>query len=653
MVDHTQGDMYPGEPAFYKVHPHGVSTNENDMQELERSLQVLTEIDFRLAYSSEKLVNLHVLFIYIFAEENDLEAICTGNNSISTDFIEKALVFDLLSSILDSEVRELDNFMGTVQEELVDARHKIFSSRHMSELFTMTAEKLHGSEESLKQFQEQFLDLKMQSSKLQRTTVAFLHENWEMDKAINFRDSSQLIDLNAKSNKQMVEQKRYILRMLEKSLARELDLEKKLAESRNNEDLKLKLHYTEQVAFRMEEAAEVVWGRFLEAESSAEVLMGISKDLVGRLQCSELNLSGSLKREQDLKLQVLEFIEQLKAKDSALQNLESNSTELIKNNAEVFTLREKVKLLEEQQKELKFQLHIVNTENDASQDNTVEMDNVVGSLKEIIYIAESRVESAEAKVTQLTETNLELTEEMSFLKSSAANTEEKVGTLEKQLRELEIQLQHAKASSEASQEQQNMLYSAIWDMETLIEDLKSKVSKAESKTDRAKEQYILLSENNLELNKELNLLRFGMKSLKTSLDEANNSKFSIAKEVNVRTKFIMDMIMQLSMERERIQKQLYMLRKENKLLVDKIQNTKRETYENGYNHGDDDEDPLVPNDDSTDANCTKESEEVGREPSDKNFQVDVQSEDANQFETEVGDSISPANNASKKQGFKA
>ena len=61
--------------------------------------------------------------------------------------------------------------------------------------------------------------------------------------------------------------------MPEKSLARDLDLEKRLTESRKSEEeLKHKLHYTEQVAFRMEETAQVVWGRFLEVENSAVVL---------------------------------------------------------------------------------------------------------------------------------------------------------------------------------------------------------------------------------------------------------------------------------------------------------------------------------------------------------------------------------------------
>jgi len=374
------------------------------------------------------------------------------------------------------------------------------------------------------------------------------------DKALEFSENSRLLNINAKSNMQMAKQQRHLLRMLEKSLARELDLEKKLAESRRNEDdLKVKLHYTEQIAFRMEEAVEVIWGRFLEAENGAEVLMNISKELVGQLHLVKFNLSGSTQRESETKTKLQGCIEELKEKDVALKKLESSNAEHI---AEAFILREKVNLLEEILKESQIHLTEANACNEANQEQLSEMENAIESLKESIYIAESRADSAEAKATQLTDTNLELTEELNFHKGSASNTDKKVGVLENQSRELEIQLQHARASSEASQEQQNMLYSAIWDMETLIEDLKSKVSKAESKRDTAEEQCVLLSETNSELDNELSFLKARIEFLETSLDQANNAKLESAKEINVRTKFILDMVMQLAIERERIQSQV-------------------------------------------------------------------------------------------------
>ncbi|CAL0318155.1 unnamed protein product [Lupinus luteus] len=641
--DKAEDGLYAAEAHFSKLfslEDEGFSSKGNDIQEMEIALLVLTEIDFRLAYSSEKLVNLHVLYIYLLAQENDLEAMDSKNNGILTNFFEKAMTFDLLSSILHSEVRELDNFMDTLQEEIVDARRKIFSCRHLTEVFFMMEKKLYDSEESVKQFQQQLLELKIQSSQLQKVLVAFQHESWEMGKALNLSENGQLMDMKSKSNHQLVENRRYILRMLEKSLSRELELEKKLAELRKNEELKLKLHYTEQVALGMEEAAEVVWGRFLEADNAAEALMGISKGLIARIQITEFNLNGSIQRENDLKSKVQTLIEQLKTKDAALEKLERSHIENIKeNSAEVLALKKKALFLEEERKDFELQLNAVIAENDVCHEQLIEMENFVESLKENIDIAENRAESAEAKVTQLSETNLELTEELNFLKGSASTAEKKVGSLEKQLRELDLQLQNAKVSSEASQEQQNMLYSAIWDMEILIEELKSKVAKAESNKESAEEQCTMLSETNFELNKELDILRSNFVSLKTSLDQVTNSKLSSAKEINTRSKVIMDMAMQLATERERINKQLDALKRKNKSLEEKLKDTKigrpLNVCDNGVNNRNEDE---ASNIDSSNGSCAKSSDEEGTYAFNKTFEVGEPSEGASS-ETQLGSSI--------------
>ncbi|CAJ1931763.1 unnamed protein product [Sphenostylis stenocarpa] len=641
----VQDDFYAAESAFEKPYSlQGFSTKENDVQEEELSLQALTEIDYRLAYFSEKLLNLHLLYIYLLAEESDLEVMDSKNNCILAHLFEKAMTFDLLSGILDSEVRELESFMDTLKEEIVDARHKIFSCRHLTEVFLMMDKKLHDSEESVKQFEQQLLELKMQSSQLQKTIEAYRNENCETWKALNLSGHGQLLDVKAKSDDQMVEQRRYILRMLEKSLVRELDLERKLAESRNNEELKLKLRYSEQVAYYMEEAAKVVWGRFLEADNTAEVLMGISKGIMGRLQVTEFNRNGSMQRENELRLTVQNLMEQLKAKDAALEKLETCNVESTKEKNDVLALREKVKFLEKERKDFELRINNVIAENEAYHEHHIEMENFVESLRENIDIAVNRAESAEAKVTQLTETNLELTEELNFLKGSASAAEKKVGSLEKQLRELDIQLQNAKASSEASQEQQNMLYTAIWDMEILIEELKSKVSKAESNKDCAAEQCFVLSETNLELNKELDLLRSRTISLKTSLDQASNTKFSRAKEIDTKTKLIMDMVMQLSSERERINNQLHSLKQENKNLVQKLKNTKidgsLDACNNGLNNRNEDQ---ASNNDSSNDSCAKSSDEEGIYHYNAAFQVD---EEGANSETRAAASISadkPAN----------
>lgn len=369
------------------------------------------------------------------------------------------------------------------------------------------------------------------------------------------------MDEQPKLHTDTVEQKRHILRMLEKSLGRELYLEKKLSEfKQNEEDLKLKLHLTEQVAFCMEEAAEVVWGRFLEAENTSEVLMGISKEMVGRLQINQFNKNGSMKQEDEAKWKLLDCMEQLKGRENAMRKLEMRIGELITDNFEVGALREKVKLLEEKLKESDSRIKSANKSNEEKEEQLRQMESIIESMKEDIDIVESRAESAEAKITQLTETNMELNEDLSFHRSTNESNAKKLSLVEKQLRELEIQQQHAKASSEASQEQQNMLYSAIWDMEILIEELKSKVSKAEVKTENAEEQCIILSENNIELTKEVTFMRTEIERLEMALEQASDIKVASAKDINVKTNVIMDMVVQLAMERERIQKQVLTLR---------------------------------------------------------------------------------------------
>ena len=152
-------------------------SKEPELLEFENCMEVLTKVDLDLAYSSEKLVNLHGLLISLLAQENELETIAVGNNYISAEFMEKALVFNLLSGVLDSEVRELDSFMVSLQAEIVDAHIKKSSCRHLTEPFTMMDEKLIDSEESLKQTQNQISDVKIQSAKLQRTVLAFTHDN--------------------------------------------------------------------------------------------------------------------------------------------------------------------------------------------------------------------------------------------------------------------------------------------------------------------------------------------------------------------------------------------------------------------------------------------------------------------------------------------
>nr|GMD15213.1 WPP domain-interacting tail-anchored protein 2 [Ipomoea batatas] len=610
----------------------GPSIEAKDMEEVRSSMEILNRVDLDLAYSSEKLVNLGNLLVNVRAKQDEVEALAVANDD-SVDSVEKALTLDHLNAVLNSEIRQLDEFFSNLHDIILDARQKISSCGRLSELGIIVENKLHDSEESLGQLKERVLKLKMQlANALQIGSLGSNQDEWRHG-------------VTPKPQVQAAEQKR-VLRMLEKSLARELDLEKKITEMKQNEDdLKLKLRLREQVAFCMEEAAEVIWGRFLEAENTVEVLMGISKEMAGRLQIINFNLNGSLQREHETKLKFEACQQQLNAKDIAIRKLNESIAQLNAENSEVLSLKQNVETLEQKLSGSESQLMKANASIEENREQIKEMESEIESLKEDVYQLENRAENAEAKVAELTETNLELSEELGFLKGSNDSSTKKVSILEKKIRELELQLQHAKASSEAGQEQQNMLYSAIWDMETLIDELKQKVSKAENKTDTAEEQCIILSEANLDLNKEIDILRTRVEDLETSLNQATVEKMASAKDINVKTNFIMDLVMQLAIERERVQKQLCSLKNENKMLTGRLKNTTKENASpTGVESGDgDDKEPPPFTDNLAGATCVETPQEVPVECPLRSCEVEELPDHAPDNQTIKGMSSSSAN----------
>ncbi|KAF9623570.1 hypothetical protein IFM89_003360, partial [Coptis chinensis] len=224
-----------------------------------------------------------------------------------------------------------------------------------------------------------------------------------------------------------------------------------------------------------------------------------------------------------------------------------NNTLKATADSEASSLREKMHSLEEKLKDSETMLQ--NTE--ASMEESQEQRNILASehseLKKVTDILKRNIAKAEslaAKCAVLTETNVELNEELQSLRIHG-NTLEKVSLLEKKLRETDIGLQHAKASADASEEQQSLLYSAIDDMGNLIKDLKSRVSKAESRAENAEAKCVLLSEANLELNDELKFLRTRMKCLEISLNQADDDKIATAKEISITATAISDLISSL------------------------------------------------------------------------------------------------------------
>ncbi|KAK6129114.1 hypothetical protein DH2020_037150 [Rehmannia glutinosa] len=489
-----------------------VSSAGDTTRELESAAESLTRVELDLACSSEKLVNLDILVMHVASRENDFEAFGSEEEHTLEGPVEKALEFDLLYGILESEVRELESFLSALQSEIDGSRELISSYKQLGYALKEMEEKLQDCEDSLKQSFEQVSDIKAQSANFQRILLASSgDEKWKDDKELAGLENGSS-DLNAKIKMHTAEQQRNILRMLEKSLAREMDLEKKLTESRQTEEnLKFRM---QQEVFCMEEEAEDMWERLFEAENSAEILLGISKELFGRIQMAQFSINGANQREGELRSKLQDLTEQLKEKDCALQGSESSRTELV----------EKAKSLEQKLRELESELHHLK---DYPEQNKV----LEGKATE----AEKRAEIAEAECKLLRESNMELNKDVNCLKNSIADVTERVEQLDRQLRESELKRLHAVASAEASQEKQIMLDCTIKDMDNLIKDLKSKVLKAESQTESVEEKCIILSESNAELIEEINFLRRRMEHLETSLHQADDAKKETAKDISLKS----------------------------------------------------------------------------------------------------------------------
>ncbi|CAL0314701.1 unnamed protein product [Lupinus luteus] len=502
-----------------------------NLEHFSSDLYAIENVSIGVACFSEKVSNLSIFVMHLETLEGKLEDLVFDNDENDIDSVEKVLEFDLLCGVLESEIRELDLFLETLFAEIADC---------------IWNEKLHDNEECLKQCEEQFYEIKKQCCSYQRTLSSYKREeNVNVEEGEIVIQDSQSLNVSTPIKMQTTEEQIDILRMLEKSLASEMDLEKNFNDSKQIEEkLKQMVFSLERELDVLEEETNDVWERWLEADNTSDILMGISKDLLGRLQISQFNLYGLSQRESELsaKLEnVCSLEKQLKESECKLLDVTGSADEYqILYNVKCSEIRA--------------------------------LENLIVELKENASKAESRANTAEAESKLLKETNTELNNEMILLKDGGG-TSDTVESLERQLKESDLKLQHSVASAEACQEKQSRLYSTIRDMEHVIKDLKSKVSKSESRADSAEEKLVILSEYNAEINEEVNLLRNRLECLEESLHQMEEAKVATAKDISKQTVVFKQLLTQLAVERERLYKQLSSLASENKILVVKLKQT--------------------------------------------------------------------------------
>lgn len=540
------------------------NTGDVDVGGVSDNGEVIVDFEMSVVYFSEKVSNLSIFMMNLETLEGELEGLVCDEENIDMDCVLKGFEFDLLCGVLGSEVRDLGLFLDTLHAEISGSRERDSS--------------LNDWQERLVESEEQFYEIKKQSFSFERTLSSYKkEENGNVEDGGNVQEDDQTSNVNNMMNMQTTEQHRNILRMLEKSLANEIDLEKNFNDSKKIEEkLNLRILSLEDELIQTEEEAIEVWERLFEADNAREILKGISNEVLAKLKLSQFNLVGLRKSESELRDKLETSIEQLKNRDVNLEKIESST-------AEAVNLGDKVCSLEKQLQETECQLVNVKVSADEYQQqyNVVcsqvrDMDNLIVELKENAKNAENRANAAEVQCKKLTETNEELNKELTLLKDCGI-TSESVELLERQLKETDLQLQQAVASAGASEEKQKMLCYTIEDMEHVIKDLKSKVSKAESLADSAEDKCIILSESNADLNEEVSFLRSRLECLEGSLQKAEEAKMTTAKNIGKQTKVFKSLLTQLALERERLNKKLSSLASENKLLAVKL----KQTYKKG------------------------------------------------------------------------
>ncbi|XP_078170979.1 WPP domain-interacting tail-anchored protein 1-like isoform X3 [Carex rostrata] len=372
-------------------------------------METITRIQHDLAYSSDKVMNLQILQMEVASRSGQIDSLSLDTDSLpDNESVPKAFELDILSAYLNSEVKQLEEFVGFLKEDIVEVKNHLVGEEPANAM----VEKMVQAETAMEDLQQLLSDLSAGSAKF-KGTLDLLGDP-SRSSEVSSPDSGHL-SLEGKILSPRKQRK--VLQMLEKSIARELDLEEKLSEAKSIEDdLKFKLRKVERESHFLEKSVESLLAKAFVAETTSDLHLCTSKDIVAKLNSAEqVNL---------LKVQLLE--NGLRERENKIDDLSGKLGEQMENNIK---LERKVKDLENQLEHSNAALEAVKENENMLNCTVSDMDTLIRDLKGKIAKAETRADKAETRCTGLTETNAELNEEVGFLRS-------KVEMLERSLEEM-------------------------------------------------------------------------------------------------------------------------------------------------------------------------------------------------------------------------
>ncbi|KAM0012051.1 putative WPP domain-interacting tail-anchored protein [Helianthus debilis subsp. tardiflorus] len=361
------------ESEFYKTMSRRTSSVADTFQELESVGEVVTRYELDMACVCEKLANLNLLLMHMETIEDGFEAFVSDTNPNMSDLELKALEFDFLSGFLNSEFISSSKLLGDASMEQEDM--------------------LRDSEKSLQHSMDQLLELKARAAMFEKNVSRFYGGETRKENDSEAADNNELPELKDKMNLHTMEHQRHILRMLEKSLEREIEFEKRLSESTQIEEaLTLRLHASEQEVILAEEETMVTLEKLYDADHSSEILMGISKDLLGKMKTLQTDLKKPASKDQETQKANMEkdnMIKDLKQRLAEAEyraaNAEAKITLLTKTSNELKSSSEKVVMLERKLRDAKTKL-----KNNKSRTNSFEnLESMVVMMISVPYVEET------------------------------------------------------------------------------------------------------------------------------------------------------------------------------------------------------------------------------------------------------------------------
>lgn len=137
--------------------------------------EVLATVGLKIAFGSEKLLNLEMLVMEIARRATGIEPLMRDPQSLSADSVHKAFEFDVLYAIVYSETNELEKLVGSIGMDIANAENEVSGEEPGSRVM----DKLGNATDSFTKMQEFISTIRRESATFEKI-IPPLHDKQGM-----------------------------------------------------------------------------------------------------------------------------------------------------------------------------------------------------------------------------------------------------------------------------------------------------------------------------------------------------------------------------------------------------------------------------------------------------------------------------------------